>query len=729
MFTWVSSRKLGWVPISSTVLLALLQGCADLKPNNATEPPLEVSKEPLTETYTLVFQDGTNGYAGTRDTYLSERYGNKNYGATTVLYVDGDTSNTKWRELSALLYFDISSIPKSATVTAATLSLFVTDATTTSYPIYGLNRSWNEFQSTWLRPLNGQQWQSSGAKGTFDRDPSPLAVFATNSTGNNTTELDSIGIAKLQKWVSNPESNFGFMIASPTNSDELAFHSHEIASVVQRPKLVVTYTVTTQECIAPDCCTSNSVCSDGNLCTSDTCVNGTCENNKVADCCNSPDDCADDSNPCTTQTCEGNICFYPTIEGCCLIDSECADSNECSTDTCDKNTCKHATIATCCNNHIDCNDGNNCTSDTCTNHACSNASISGCCLNDSECSDGNLCTAEVCVNNSCIVSEIPGCCIVDSDCDDNDACTSDNCIANQCDYAIVPGCCTKDTDCPNGDLCTQTSCINHECKFSTIAGCCRSDSECGDADPCTLDQCVDGACIYSLIAGGACGCNVDLDCDDARNCTTDTCIRQVCQNVETYPGACGCQSDEACDDGNPCTKDISSNMACNHTPLSCADGNPATVDECVNGYCQHAVNVPITKTFRNGENSYNGAVDTKIAQYYPSTNYGTDTVLVVDGDEPNGGGNDVSTLIRWNNIGIPTNATVTQASITISIGGGTNAASASAYSIYSLNRPWVDFETTWDNADSTQTWSTSGANGALDRDTIALGSTDRKSVV
>ena len=649
------------VRIATVLLLGLLQACAEVKPTGIEEPSVASSDEAIVATTTVIFQDGTNGYVGTRDTYLNQNSGNANFGARTTLYVDGDDPTRTGRDLSALLYFDVSSIPSNAVVTSATLTLHVTDPSIMEYPIYGLNRRWDEFQVTWVRALRGANWQTVGAKGALDRDSSVLGAFAAPATGSTTVELGALGIAKLQSWVTTPGNNYGLIIANPTNTDKLAFLSHEDGSVSRRPKLSVTYTVTTPDCIAPGCCTTDTACNDGNACTTDVCVAGVCDYATITGCCNSVSDCANDGNPCAIPSCVDGVCSYPIIAGCCLVDSECADTNACTEDACVANACQHDAVSGCCNEDTDCGDDNDCTEDSCSNNVCGHSVVAGCCVSDADCADTNACTADTCADN--------------------------------------------------------------QCTYSVLAGCCASDSECNDFDPCTTDRCFDAACTYALIAGGACGCTVDADCNDTMDCTSDRCVAGTCSNVESYPGACGCQTDAGCDDENPCTVDACTNAACSNVVADCNDGNPSTTDECVDGYCSHSVQVPITKTFRNGEDSYTGASDTKIAQYYPSTNYDTATVLVVDGDEPSGGGNDVSTLIRWDNVQIPPDATVTQASITVYIGGGTNSASATAYSIYAMNRPWATAGATWDVADSTNAWSMSGASGSLDREPVAIGAT------
>lgn len=348
-----------------------------------------------------------------------------------------------------------------------------------------------------------------------------------------------------------------------------------------------------------------------------------------------------------------------------------------------------------------------------------------CCTSDAACNDGNACTADSCVAGVCAFAPVTGCCQSASECaDDGDACTSATCDGNVCGQAVLAGCCHADSECADSDACTTDTCVGNLCGHAAIAGCCSSDSACNDANPCTTDSCVASACAHAPIVGGACGCGVDADCNDGKDCTTDSCVAGACSNLEVAPGACGCPSNAACDDGDPCTIDVCAAGVCGNTAADCSDGDPLTSDQCVAGTCTHAgAGAPTTQTFRNGENAYTGASDTKIAEQYPTTGYDTATVQVVDGDEPSGGGKDVATLIRWDNLGIPSDAVVTSASITIYIGGGSNSASSTAYPLYAVTRPWRAATATWELADQGAAWATQGAMGATDREAASIGAT------
>jgi hypothetical protein len=113
--------------------------------------------------------------------------------------------------------------------------------------------------------------------------------------------------------------------------------------------------------VTPDC-TQNSDCSDQNTCTTDACVNGTCQNtnNTLA--------CADDGNPCTNDVCSGGACTHPNNTASCAD-----DGNPCTNDVCSGGACTHP------NNTASCaDDGDSCTNDVCSNGPCTHPSNGSC---------------------------------------------------------------------------------------------------------------------------------------------------------------------------------------------------------------------------------------------------------------------------------------------------------------------------------------------------------------
>gem|GEM_PF-5189744 len=462
-----------------TPLLLALAACS----SERDPTPVGVVEQELTTSTTVSFQDGIDGYSGTTDAVLSQNRPTTNYGSATSLSVDGDDPTFTGRDLSAVLRWDVSSIPPTAVVTSATLTVYVTDAIATGYPIYGLNKLFTESQTTWNLQRTGVAWTAAGAQAAADRDSTPLATLTAPAKGTRTVSLNAAGLAEVQAWITDPASNFGVIVASTSITDKLVFASRAASTVSQRPKLTVTYELTTG-------CDSAADCADGDACTEDACVGGECTSSPLPGCCRTNADC-DDGDACTADACTANACGHEPIPGCCLADGECDDGDVCTADACLANACRHGAIAGCCYADAECDDENACTADLCAGNACDNAVIPGCCLVDAECDDGNACTADLCAEHACAHAAVAGCCLVDAECDDGNACTVDLCAEHACAHAAVAGCCLVDADCDAADGCTLGgACVGGVC----VGG---EPRDCDDRDPDTVDSCLDGLCQHA----------------------------------------------------------------------------------------------------------------------------------------------------------------------------------------------------------------------------------------
>jgi len=88
-------------------------------------------------------------------------------------------------------------------------------------------------------------------------------------------------------------------------------------------------TFDTSLCVAPCTCSD-----DGNICTTDQCVNNVCQHTAISGCCTSASQC-NDNNICTTDSCSGNnLCSHSTIASCCISSSQCASEQTCIGNAC-----------------------------------------------------------------------------------------------------------------------------------------------------------------------------------------------------------------------------------------------------------------------------------------------------------------------------------------------------------------------------------------------------------
>jgi hypothetical protein len=183
---------------------------------------------------TVSFQDGVNGYAGTRDTTIRSDAVTTNYGTATTLLMDGSP------DYAALIKWDLSSIPAGKTVTAVTIAFNVVDSSSGTFELYALKRDWTETGATWNQFAAGSAWQTVGANGANDRETVACGA-ATGNTGVRTVTLNATGIAKVQAWINAPATNYGFAILDYAVSNGLDVSSSEAATATTRPRITITY--------------------------------------------------------------------------------------------------------------------------------------------------------------------------------------------------------------------------------------------------------------------------------------------------------------------------------------------------------------------------------------------------------------------------------------------------------------------------------------------------------
>ncbi len=192
------------------------------------------------------------------DTYMSSYNETNNYGTSTTLKStrNGSTSNVK---RGTLLRWNLSSIPATAVVTSASVTLYVSTSSSQTYNLYNMRQSWIEGTgasaetgdgATWLTYNGSDSWGSSGAADiTTDRYDVNLWDAGTtsfSSAGTRTVNLNTEGLAVIQEWI-NGSVNNGLTIQNYSSSsinDDLQFASSENATN-NGPTLNLTYSVAT----------------------------------------------------------------------------------------------------------------------------------------------------------------------------------------------------------------------------------------------------------------------------------------------------------------------------------------------------------------------------------------------------------------------------------------------------------------------------------------------------
>src|SRR5215831_5916105 len=160
-----------------------------------------------------------------------------------------------------LIAFDLSSIPSSATVTDATLSMFLStphgQTMTVNISLSKVLRGWGEGASDAGDPggmgapaqVNDATWLHTFYDTLFWTNPggdfSPTFSATTGVMTPNTTYTwtGSGLIADVQAWVSNPASNFGWVITADEVNQGHAQRFNTRENTSNRPQLTITYQV------------------------------------------------------------------------------------------------------------------------------------------------------------------------------------------------------------------------------------------------------------------------------------------------------------------------------------------------------------------------------------------------------------------------------------------------------------------------------------------------------
>jgi len=184
------------------------------------------------------FQNGLSvpgvvgAYAGTIDTYIESIHSATNYGNSDSLISKAGKS--------ALLRFDLSSIPVGTQLRCATFGYYAQDPSFRDFSVYEVKQSWSEATATWQSYRAGSAWSAPGATGTSDVGTRLLAVLSGSATNRY---YAPISLAVVQSWVDDPLRNHGFIIVNRAARDAINFASSETTdpNTEIRPSLFVGY--------------------------------------------------------------------------------------------------------------------------------------------------------------------------------------------------------------------------------------------------------------------------------------------------------------------------------------------------------------------------------------------------------------------------------------------------------------------------------------------------------
>ncbi|MBP7126341.1 S8 family serine peptidase [Myxococcota bacterium] len=328
-------------------------------------------------------------------------------------------------------------------------------------------------------------------------------------------------------------------------------------------------------CTTGDTCAANAVCQGGSFrdcsAVADACNGATCDEGLRA-CVKVPREdrtpCPDDGDRCTEDWCLAGTCTHPGVP------------NTCGTRVCGTSP-DGCTLCGTCPEGFGCTADGQC-SDLCANVQCPEcqACAGGTCVaadDGNACtSDGNPCTLDVCGSGTCRHDPVPG----DPPCDDGNLCTrQDRCRAGAC-VGEDPVTCVAQDACHQAGSCDPAT---GQCSQPPV----EDGTPClSDQNECTLDQCRGGVCEHVPVEDQtACA-------SDGLSCTSDRCFQGAC----VHPVTSGCLIEGTChpadaqNPGNPCQICQPGKTAVAWTSKEdgtrCEDGLYCTVsDQCLAGVC------------------------------------------------------------------------------------------------------------------------------------------------
>jgi len=191
---------------------------------------------PTPATASATFRQGLDGYNGVKDTYID----------STVLPW---SSVTQQNEIvmrvrqknvkSALLYFDVSSIPANATIKSATLKVYASYGSLPNLLLsgYALKKPWDVNTANWWNASSMSKWEMAGANGSGDRDSTPFDSALVKAGGWVTLDATAL----VQSWVSG--SNYGLILRGDNAAPKTEWQiiSSDFSNPALRPTLEVTY--------------------------------------------------------------------------------------------------------------------------------------------------------------------------------------------------------------------------------------------------------------------------------------------------------------------------------------------------------------------------------------------------------------------------------------------------------------------------------------------------------
>ncbi len=167
------------------------------------------------------FQNGVSpstGYSGCVDAIIGNYPDPKTTFSGSALYLSGPATSGTNIALARFLTAVDGGVPPWSTVQGATLEAYAESTHPDPFTFYELKRPWSLASATWNEASPGVPWQTPGAAGPQDRDPTPLGTLSVSSVGPKLAAFNAAGVAVVQHWVEDAATNHGFSIENRTST-------------------------------------------------------------------------------------------------------------------------------------------------------------------------------------------------------------------------------------------------------------------------------------------------------------------------------------------------------------------------------------------------------------------------------------------------------------------------------------------------------------------------------
>ena len=196
----------------------------------ATTQDAAVSGEAAAAPTIVIFQDGLDGYTGTRDTYIYDVNPGTVRGSETTMVQDKNTSDDR----TSLLLFDLSSIPAGAVILSSELQFYVS-AEGRGFNMYRMLVPWDESTVT-FNSIGGRHF----APDDNDAESSVNANWPGDD-GYTGFIFVPVPAATVQDWIDGTLPNNGWLMIATHADDGQQLRTREYATPADRPLFKVTY--------------------------------------------------------------------------------------------------------------------------------------------------------------------------------------------------------------------------------------------------------------------------------------------------------------------------------------------------------------------------------------------------------------------------------------------------------------------------------------------------------